>query len=683
MSTKKKKHIFLAGLCMLIVFILPACTTTKVHSKADIFIEQWNLLAEQNNSLTGTIKIDKSNGKQFYDIDGKSLEYELNGDNISYIKYLSAELKLENLIACANEFVELFNYEETQYDKNSIIDSFTSKYNQLIPSGVNGLKITFNNNDMLIEPNYSYNETLEHSNLYNELTFGVTFDEYIQAFNSEFEKSATKNLNYKTYASDEEYLKCAKSLALERLKAPSTANIIDAIMEEKDSYGRALITVVVDAQNSVGTYLRTNFCIVIDGIKNDGTFNYKTSSGITTYSGNKDATLNNMKSMNDFGKPRSNDALKIEKFTKEEKGDFSVYKNDTITIFVDNSSGKIFSICVTFSEDYIKDDSDTAQTLNNILFSVAAQETTSVIEFYIGKCFDYDLKESKEPTFSKGIFFESIKNGKKIQLWMSSTSEFACSQASYSTVKLLELIQNNSKSNPVPSPEPSSTPAPTISTMNYQSYNGTWKALNGYKLSISVTDLDGQYLFDMMLVNTSGGKEVVDALLDCIVVGNTGSFEFLDMWGNAGKGTILLKQDSIIITTEITDAGGTSNGIGNATTEFLKENTQNGEPIPTLTPEPIYPSNGTNTPLNELILEGDKRYYTDNELYSLELAELRILRNGMYALSGKIFESNDLLDYFIEFSWYQPEQSDVYDRLNEYQKGNITKIQQIEKEKGN
>lgn len=64
--------------------------------------------------------------------------------------------------------------------------------------------------------------------------------------------------------SDEDYIVCAKSVAYNQLKAPSTASFSDAKVVEKDDYGRALVTFTVDSENSFGAYVRTYYAIVIE-----------------------------------------------------------------------------------------------------------------------------------------------------------------------------------------------------------------------------------------------------------------------------------------------------------------------------------------------------------------------------------------------------------------------------------
>ena len=63
---------------------------------------------------------------------------------------------------------------------------------------------------------------------------------------------------------DADYIDCAKSVASNYLKAPSTATYSDCEVVEKDDYGRALVFLTVESQNSFGAYVRTYFAVVIE-----------------------------------------------------------------------------------------------------------------------------------------------------------------------------------------------------------------------------------------------------------------------------------------------------------------------------------------------------------------------------------------------------------------------------------
>ncbi|MDR0834018.1 MAG: YARHG domain-containing protein [Candidatus Symbiothrix sp.] len=73
------------------------------------------------------------------------------------------------------------------------------------------------------------------------------------------------------------------------------------------------------------------------------------------------------------------------------------------------------------------------------------------------------------------------------------------------------------------------------------------------------------------------------------------------------------------------------------------------------------------------------RLLTESDLYGLSKAQLRILRNEIYARHGRRFKSADLQEYFSRQSWYQP----LYDEvsLTNIELKNVEFIRQHEKYK--
>ncbi len=82
-----------------------------------------------------------------------------------------------------------------------------------------------------------------------------------------------------------------------------------------------------------------------------------------------------------------------------------------------------------------------------------------------------------------------------------------------------------------------------------------------------------------------------------------------------------------------------------------------------------------------ILPDSDQRYYTENELSGLSEDQLRLARNEIYARHGRIFDAEDLREYFESQSWYQGTVSaaDFSDSvLNDYEKANIQLIQSLE-----
>lgn len=73
------------------------------------------------------------------------------------------------------------------------------------------------------------------------------------------------------------------------------------------------------------------------------------------------------------------------------------------------------------------------------------------------------------------------------------------------------------------------------------------------------------------------------------------------------------------------------------------------------------------------------RKLTPSDLSSYSKAQLRLMRNTIYAIHGRKFTSQDLQQYFSKFSWYHPTVTDVPNSaLSEIEKYNVTLIQKYE-----
>lgn len=72
---------------------------------------------------------------------------------------------------------------------------------------------------------------------------------------------------------------------------------------------------------------------------------------------------------------------------------------------------------------------------------------------------------------------------------------------------------------------------------------------------------------------------------------------------------------------------------------------------------------------------------TDSDLEGKTKKDLEIMRNSIYARYGYKFKRNDLLEYFSQFSWYNPTTSDmsiVYNSMSDIEKYNIEFIKKHE-----
>ena len=84
---------------------------------------------------------------------------------------------------------------------------------------------------------------------------------------------------------------------------------------------------------------------------------------------------------------------------------------------------------------------------------------------------------------------------------------------------------------------------------------------------------------------------------------------------------------------------------------------------------------------SDVIIQGiSSRYIDESELYNYDAAQLRLIRNEIFALHGRIFNSQDLRDYFSQKSWYVPTyapddfDANMFYYLNDYEAANLKVI---------
>lgn len=86
------------------------------------------------------------------------------------------------------------------------------------------------------------------------------------------------------------------------------------------------------------------------------------------------------------------------------------------------------------------------------------------------------------------------------------------------------------------------------------------------------------------------------------------------------------------------------------------------------------------TPDDTIISGICSRYIDVSELYSYGPTKLRLIRNEIFAVHGRIFKSQDLMDYFCQKSWYVPTynpedfDANMFYYLNDYEKANLKLI---------
>jgi hypothetical protein len=90
-----------------------------------------------------------------------------------------------------------------------------------------------------------------------------------------------------------------------------------------------------------------------------------------------------------------------------------------------------------------------------------------------------------------------------------------------------------------------------------------------------------------------------------------------------------------------------------------------------------------NNAMSNIIFRLNKQIIQRNELFQFTLEEIGYLRNGIYALSGKIFITEKYIQYFNAQNWYKgtiSSDDDVQMRFNDTQRKNLTTILSYENE---
>jgi len=105
-----------------------------------------------------------------------------------------------------------------------------------------------------------------------------------------------------------------------------------------------------------------------------------------------------------------------------------------------------------------------------------------------------------------------------------------------------------------------------------------------------------------------------------------------------------------------------------ATTSSVADTIAVEEPANTGQSSNNYASGSSNdNPYNWL----STRLATSNDIAGMSKAEIRVLRNAIFARHGYKFKDKSLLQHFSQFSWYSPRYSDITSMLNDIEQKNI------------
>lgn len=102
---------------------------------------------------------------------------------------------------------------------------------------------------------------------------------------------------------DDIVISCAKTVISQQLKSPSSAIWHNEKIVDKDSYGKYLIYLKVEATNSFGGYITNEYLVVVANVQKDGHFDYNTNFAVQSVTASTyDIVVDVIKELNSWNK---------------------------------------------------------------------------------------------------------------------------------------------------------------------------------------------------------------------------------------------------------------------------------------------------------------------------------------------------------------------------------------------
>ena len=427
-AKKKPSKKFLVILCAIVVGVavlsgiaIWAATLLDGYSyvRVNDVVRSWNAAAEQNPSgITHGVKITKDAINQRRVIalaDGVTVEFKTVSTHKADIAEVAVTLPSESALDNAT-LTELLGILAGDTPVAGSIDEYLGAVQPLAQEEITGFRVEFrpasNKSDInfIIKPIYPYQLSLQKGSGVTGLNFGSTVEDFCSAYNQKMEDRSKGS--FLTTASDEKFINAAKSAVLEQLKAPSTASWVSAKVEERDAYGRAIVTLTVDAQNSFGAIIRDYYAVCIDGVTADGKYMCDQYVGVRTYDPQwGQLGINEAKQLNDFGEPRNaSNMTQPDDFSVRTVGSYQVYEYQGVMLFVEPATNKICSVWVLADE--VPEDSSATKTI----VGFATDFSTSKMPMF-GALVDSGA------THTDGVMFETVKRASQIAYCATAVTE--------------------------------------------------------------------------------------------------------------------------------------------------------------------------------------------------------------------------------------------------------------------
>ena len=239
---------------------------------------------------------------------------------------------------------------------------------------------------------------------------------------------------------------------------------------------------------------------------------------------------------------------------------------------------------------------------------------------------------------------------------------------------------------PTPEPTATVTPPPVITrapAFMANDYLGTWYSKNGL-VCLSIDDLTLKSVtFTFSQASDSEGTRVSEASDTAKVAGNAAKLDFTDSWGNQVSGNMTFDQGKLYLRLDTTV---TADGAGMAPKVDGVMTREKAAAEATATPTVAAPEESKDISSRDYIFpDSDSRYLTDEDLAGYSYDQLELAKNEIYARHGRMFNDQELQEYFQRQKWYAPQTaSNDFDSssLNEVEKYNVELIRTYEQQVG-
>jgi hypothetical protein len=382
-------------------------------------VSSWNTEADRApNGPTHGVSISEDEISSMEEItlsDGVTVRFAVSSNRVGSVYYHAPNLLHEDYEQALSGIVQAVfpmdsgNLSAINQNLNEAIEAVS------ISEAVTGFILTRSASRISVNVFYPYKRQLELSNQATGLSFGLSLAEYAREFSRIYHQAAGGRTFRTSGVSNDDFINAAQTAVYNYLRSPSTAVWGDANVIERDTYGRAIVSVTVDAQNAFGATVRNYLLVVIQGFTSDTHFTYNTANGVHSFRSRieLESGVDLMKIANFFGQPRHADALEESDFEAHGQIDgYSIYhREDFFTVFVYmDDSERISAISLTAPVAALEDED--FERLLQVYVATLIGASTSEAREILHDVFDFPTQTPTEHIYQNGIFYQSyIEDG--------------------------------------------------------------------------------------------------------------------------------------------------------------------------------------------------------------------------------------------------------------------------------